>query len=120
MKSNQRKWNDSNMDSWENETFYETANKVFVSMKQHIKSRNYVCDATEVISKLPTFKFNAVNHDVVKDEFSFALKSVQNSDIAATVLISDNDNTSGKIFKVSNMSCVKDMIFQQTPKLCSL
>lgn len=120
MKSSQRKWNDSNMDSWENETFYETANKVFVSMKQHIKSRNYSCHATEVISKLPTLKFNAVNHDVVKDEFSFTLKSVQNSDITPTFLISDNDNTSGRISKISNMSCAKDTIVQQIPKFCSL
>lgn len=107
------------MDSWENETFYETANKVFLSVKQHIKFRNYVCDATEVVFKLPTFKFNSVYHDVEKDEISHILVSVHNSDITPTFLISNNGIKSDRIFKVSNMTCAKDMIVQQMPKFCS-
>lgn len=120
MKNIQRKGNDSNLNNWENETFYETASKVFVSMKQHIKSRNYVCDTTEVNNKLSSFKFNAVNHDVENGEFSFILGSVKNSDITSAILINDSYNTSSRIIKVSNMSSAKDMIVQQIPKFCSL
>lgn len=120
MKNIQRKGNDSNLNNWENETFYETASKVFVSMKQHIKSRNYVCDTTEVINKLSPFKFNAVNHDVENDEFSFILGSAKNSNTIPIVLINDNYNTSSRIFKVSNTSCAKDMFVQQVSEFCSL
>lgn len=120
MKSIQRKGNDSNMNNWENETFYEIANKVFISMKQHIESRNYVCDTTEVINILHSFKLNVVNHDIEKDEFSFIFGSAKNSGTIPTVLINDNYNPSSGIIKDSNTSCAKDMIVQQISEFCSL
>lgn len=120
MKSIQRKGNDSNMNNWENETFYEIANKVFISMKQHIESRNYVCDTSEVINILPSFKLNVVNHDIEKDEFSFIFRSAKNSGTIPTVLINDNYNTSSGIVKDSNTSCAKDMIVQQISEFCWL